>query len=584
MKLTLDLSNKKHVLTICSTVLALLYSTSSFAQVPDTATTTADPGRLQEQLQTSGVVPSLSDRIEIKDVVLQQAPAGAKNVKFNLKRLEFEGASIYGAEELAPLYEASLGAKISLADIYGIASTLTNKYRNDGYILTQVVVPPQTIDGGAVKLRVVEGFINNIIIEGGEEDESSLNLIRKYANGIELNKALNIADLERHLLIIGDLPGMEARSVLSPSSTTTGAADLKIILTRDLHEAYLGVDNYGSRYLGPVELTASGTLNSYFGNNERISLQFVGAPDPGTDAMGELELGYYAIGYEQPLPFFDIGTNLELFASYTDTQPGYDLKEFAVHGKSQYISAKVTHPFIRSRSTNLSGYALVDAREVASKNNVQDTLHDHIRAARVGGNFQTMDKFFGFGISSFNMEVSHGLDIFGATKRYSSNITRAQGDPRFMKLTGDAQRLQRLTPKINLFVAAKGQWSSAPLLSSEEFGVGGSSFGRGYDSSEIIGDDGVAAKAELQWNDPYDTDIFDNYQLFGFFDAGRTWDQDATSSSQKKDAITSTGFGIRAEFLNEIKADLTFALPLNRNVQTQGDQGARALFKMSKSF
>lgn len=584
MKTISNLSHKKCTLSLCATFFTLLYATSSFAGILDNATTTADPSRIQEELKARATAPSLSERIEVKDIKLQEAPAGSENVIFELKRIDLEGGTIYETDELELIYGDKLGTRISLKDIYALASALTSKYRNDGYILTQVIVPPQTIDSGIVKLRVVEGFIENITVEGMEEDESSLRLIRNYANGIELSGALNIEDLERHLLIIGDLPGMDARSVLSPSSTTTGAADLKIILSRDSHDAYLGVDNYGSRYLGPVEFTAAGSLNSYFGNNERISAQIVAAPDPGTDAKAALELGYYALSYEQPIPLLGLGTNVEVFASYTNTAPGYDLETFDVHGISQYLSAKVSHPFIRSRSTNLTAHALLDVREVSSRNNVQPTLRDSLRAFRVGGNFQAMDKFFGLGINSLSMELSKGLDVFGASDRSDANKTRTLGNPTFTKITADVQRLQRVTSDVNLFVAAQGQWSSGPLLSSEEFGVGGSNFGRGYDSSEIIGDEGVAGKIELQWNNPYDTDIFNNYQLFGFYDVGRTWNKDATTSSQKKDIIASAGFGIRAEFLNDIKTDLFVALPLNRNVQTQGDQGARIYFKASRAF
>ncbi len=583
MKIISDLSNKKRTLSLCSAVFTLLFATSSFAQVPETATTTADPGRIQDSLRDQGVVPSLSDRVEVKDIKLQEAPAGSENIIFELKSVSIEGVTVYDAGELESVYADKFGTRISLKDVYGFASALTAKYRNDGYILTQVIVPPQTIDSGAVKLRVVEGFIENITVEGAE-DESSLKLIQNYANGIEKNKALNIADLERHLLIIGDLPGVDARSILSPSGETTGAADLKIVLSRDPYDAYLGIDNYGSRYLGPLELTAAGSLNSYFGNNERISAQIVVAPDPGTDSEGSLELGYYALSYQQPVPFLGLGTNVELLGSYTNTTPGYDLAPFDVRGISQYLSAKVTHPLIRSRSKNLTMHALFDARQVTSRNNIQDTLRDNIRAFRAGGNFQTMDKFFGLGINSFGMEFAKGLDVFGASDRSDLNKTRALGDPTFTKMTGDLQRLQRITNGINLFVAAEGQWSSSPLLSSEEFGVGGSNIGRGYDPSEITGDEGVAGKAEIQWNNPYKTDIFDNYQLFGFYDVGRTWNKDATTSSQKKDTITSTGFGIRAEFLNDIKTDLFVALPLNRDVQTQGDQGARIFFKASRAF
>ena len=577
------LSYKKPALTLCAAAFTLLYATSSFAQVPGTQTTTADPGRQQEQLQAQGTLPSVSERIEIREMNLQKAPEGAEKMKFKLKSLKLKGATVYHKEELQKVYEEKVGTTISLADVYTIATSLTNKYRNDGYILTQVVVPPQTIEGGDVELKVVEGFIEKIIVEG-DEDESSLELIRNYANGIELNKALNIKDLERHLLIIGDLPGMDARSVLSPSKTTTGAADLRIILSRDAYEGYLGADNYGSRYLGPLEVTGSASSNSVFGNNEKITAQIVAAPDPGTDTEGMFELGYYALGYEQPVPFMGLGTKMELFASYTDTQPGYDLKEFDVQGISQYFSVKVKHPFIRSRSTNLIGHALIDYREVSSRNNVQATLKDHIRAVRAGANYQMMDKFFGLGISAFNVELSKGLTFLNASRPGDANMTRTMGDPTFTKLTGDMQRLQRITSGVNLLVAAKGQWASGPLLSSEEFGVGGASFGRGYDPSEIIGDEGIAGKVEVQWNNPYPTNSLNDYQFYGFYDAGRTWNEDATTSARKRDVLTSAGFGVRAELPTEIKADVTVAFPLNHEVQTRGDKGASLLLKLSRDF
>lgn len=589
MRTTLNFTAKKYELRLCATTTAIAFLAffcplSSFAQIPDAATGTAAPGRIQEEFKSQRVTPSLADKIDIKEFRPQYVPDGAENIKFKLLNIKLEGVTVYPDKNIYALYEDKIGKTISLADIYSIASNLTNKYRNDGYILTQVIIPPQTIEEGVVKLRVVEGFIDNIIVEGEGEDESSLNLIRKYAAGIKLNTALNIADLEKHLLIISDLPGMDARNILSPSSTVTGAADLKIILSRDTIDASLSLDNYGSRYLGPLEFSAAGSLNSYFGNNERITVQFVGAPDSGTDAKGDLELGYYAIGYEQPFPAIGPGSTVELFASYTDTKPGYDLKEFEVEGISRYFSTKIKHPFIRSRSKNFTGYTLFDVRDVTSRNNIQNTIKDSIRTLRAGGTYKAMDSLFGLGITALNVEFSKGIDILGASNIDDSNKTRTFGNPRFSKLTANIQRLQRLTSEINLLIEANGQWASSALLSSEEFGVGGSNIGRGYDSSEIIGDEGVAGKLEVQWNNPYKNLNLQDYQFFAFYDAGRTWNKDATTSSQKRDTIASSGIGVRMELDNEVEADLTLALPLNRDVQTKGDQGVSVLFKINRSF
>ena len=51
-----------------------------------------------------------------------------------------------------------------------------------------------------------------------------------------------------------------------------------------------------------------------------------------------------------------------------------------------------------------------------------------------------------------------------------------------------------------LYVSVRGQYSAVPLLSSEEFSFGGNVSGRGYDPSEISGDQGVAATIELRYS------------------------------------------------------------------------------------
>ncbi len=576
---------KSRFVALCGVALCALSTHNAQAQsLPDAATSTADPGRVEQPFETQAV-PGISPRVEVKDMILQKAPEGADEIFLELKTVKLTGVTVYNEERLTSVYADKIGQKISLAEVYGIADKLTRKYRNDGYILTQVVVPPQTIDGGDVELRVVEGFIESINVEGPEESEKSLALVRSYAADIKTDGALNIKNLERYLLLIGDLPGLDARSVLSPSQTTAGAANLRIIVSRDIFEASIGLDNYGSRYLGPWEASASGAANSLFGLNERITMQAIGAPGSGSDNEDFLELGYVAAGYQQPVAFLGKGAVFDIYASHTDTEPGFNLAQFDVEGKSDYISAKLSYPFYRSRTTNLRGYAMFDWRNVTSYSNVQDTLRDKIRAIRAGGSYEFLDTTFKTAaVNAISIEFSKGISSFNASDKNDDNLTRTHGDPGFKKVTAEVQRLQRVAPKLNLLTAAYGQWSAHPLLSSEEFGVGGQKYGRGYDSSEIVGDDGYAAKIELQWSNPRATPIFSDYKLFGFFDIGKVWNKDATTSDNKTETLTSTGAGIRTKFTNGMKGDLTVALPINNEVQTQGDQSPRVFLSLRQSF
>ena len=114
--------------------------------------------------------------------------------------------------------------------------------------------------------------------------------------------------------------------------------------------------------------------------------------------------------------------------------------------------------------------------------------------------------------------------------------------------------------------------------------IGGIGIGRGYDPSEIVGDDGVAGKLELQWNQPYPVDFLEDYQLFGFYDIGRVWNSKETISAQKSDSLASTGFGVRADFPQDTKAGIAFAFPMTKDVDTRGDQQPRVYLNLNKSF
>lgn len=128
--------------------------------------------------------------------------------------------------------------------------------------------------------------------------------------------------------------------------------------------------------------------------------------------------------------------------------------------------------------------------------------------------------------------------------------------------------------------------SSNALLSSEEFSVGGIGLGRGYDPSEITGDEGVAAKVELQWNDPVKvtSKFLDSYQLFGFYDVGKVWNDDATTASQKVDSLASVGAGIRLDLAYDVDAGVGVAVPLTRERQTSGDHDPKVYLNISKRF
>lgn len=556
-----------------------IISSSAHAQLQN-QTTIADPSRATQEFQRPDLTPRVEPNIQVSQPQAVGAPAGADKITFTLRNITVEGNTVYSSDEIRSVYAGQVGATQSLLTVYEIANRLTLKYRNDGYILTQVVVPPQTIEDGIVQLRVVEGFVDQVRLEqtnGGRH--VNMKNIESYASNIRTGGPLNVHHLERELLIINDLPGISARSVLSPSPTVTGAADLLIIVDYDPFDGIVTLDNFGSRYLGPTQAGGAVTANSLLGLNEAITAQVVMAP-----VNAARELAYGALSYEQPVGPY--GTKFKLSGSAADTEPGWDLDRFDVRGNAWVLSAGLTHPIIRTRNENLMGRLTLDWRKVRSSNIIEPTRTDRIVALRTGARYEFLDMLLGVAANTVDVEWSKGLDVFGTSDKFDANLTRAKGDPQFSKVEIELQRLQRLVGGLNLLVGARGQYTGHALLSSEEFGVGGINGGRGYDPSEITGDEGIAAKVELQWKEPVklDTKFVEAYQLYSFYDVGTVWNNDATTSSQKRDSIASVGLGMRVDLPYDVEAGLAVAKPLTRRVQTHNDKDPKVYFNLSKRF
>jgi hemolysin activation/secretion protein len=559
------------------TTLAIISSSSAFAtSVPSSADVSRVEGNIKQSL------PEVKNQapVDVKGNAPFTAPAGSEKITFVLKDITLEGLTIYKPGDIKTVYAPKINTKISLKDVYAIAATLTAKYRNDGYILTQVIVPPQTIADGTVKLRVVEGRINQIKVDGPGAQGTNADIINLYVSRLKSQNVLNNQSLERTILLINDLPGVTAKSVLSPSTTTDGASDLTIFVDRKAADANVKVDNFGSRFLGRWEALAGASLNSALGYNERISAQMAYAP---SDQGFEPELLYGELSSSVPVGAY--GTSLEFNIGKSRTEPGNFLDQFNVKGTSYFTGMKVQQPIIRTRALNVSSSLGLDRKSTKTKSNVDTNKDDDLTSLRLGGHVDVIDTLFSAAVTSANIEISHGLTILGASETGDPDLSRPDADVTYTKFTGNLTRLERIANDIALQTSIKGQLSNAALLSAEEFGLGGmNSIGRGYDPSEITGDDGIAGSMELQWSTPYAVTWLDNYTVYGFYDIGKVMNSDATASIIQTESLASVGAGIRADITKTAHTEFMVATPLTHSVAAENDSDPRFFISFSKDF
>ena len=103
------------------------------------------------------------------------------------------------------------------------------------------------------------------------------------------------------------------------------------------------------------------------------------------------------------------------------------------------------------------------------------------------------------GLSTIRLGLRQGLSILGASEEGDQELSRQGGDPQFTSVNIFGSRYQPLIHRFGLYLSAAGQYAFNKLLNDELFRVGGDTYGRGYDPSDLSGDSGFGFGAELQY-------------------------------------------------------------------------------------
>ena len=127
-----------------------------------------EPGRLEQRLQPlpqPGSKPATPAREPLK---VQPSEADGK-IRFTLRDIRLDGNETLSSAHFEELWRDRIGREVSLAEIREIARQITARYRAEGYILSQAVVPVQKIEEGSVAIAVIEGFVSQVNPEEGKE-------------------------------------------------------------------------------------------------------------------------------------------------------------------------------------------------------------------------------------------------------------------------------------------------------------------------------------------------------------------------------------------------------------------------------
>jgi hemolysin activation/secretion protein len=177
--------------------------------------------------------------------------------------------------------------------------------------------------------------------------------------------------------------------------------------------------------------------------------------------------------------------------------------------------------------------------------------------------------------TQFNITVTAGLRGIGSDPD-DFDAKRFKATASFIHMRADVSHTQDLPGGPQLYVKAQGQLADQPLVSSEQFSLGGLDTVRGYLESEALGDYGVAGTAELRspnlapyfeqnlaspGGKPIKFNVFDDWRFFAFVDAGQARIKDPLAEQQRKFDLASYGVGTRFKILQYMYGIILVGIP-----------------------
>ncbi|HYI88185.1 MAG TPA: ShlB/FhaC/HecB family hemolysin secretion/activation protein [Burkholderiales bacterium] len=552
---------------ILFTPLVAILATTASAQV--VIPPGLEPGQIQRGLKELRL-PERNALQVAPAAPVQVAPPNTADLKFVLREIHIDGATVYPPAELAATFARSVGQEISVAQVFQFANELTARYRRDGYVLSQVLVPAQDVAAGRVNLLAVEGYVDAIQLRGAVAADDKL--LTAYGADLKRTRPLTAAALERYLLLINDLASVSGRGTLVPSATTQGAADLVVDVTREYTTVSVASNNRSSKSLG------SKRANLDFG-----SYGLIGEWDHvGLHAGSSLDDKLNFVGVDYGATLGARGLQWTVGATGVRARPGRAANLTTADLETQSVAAQLElrAPLLRSRAQNLYLRAAFTTFDGQSEFSSADLSNDAIRALRLGATYDLADR--ARGITTVDLEVAHGFDAIGARTEGTaeSPLSRAGGRADFTKATLYLARLQSLGSawggSWSALTAVTAQHAFDTLLAPELFAFGGDSFGRGYDASELAGDSGEAFKLELRYAGVLPDVGLQGYSVYGFYDVGRVRRRDALNERASEHA-SAAGLGLRMTG-RRWQGLVEYALPLDHDVAAEGNRSARFFF------
>ncbi len=502
--------------------------------------------------------PEREGEAEIEAKEKEEPIAQEGQFRFLVHNIQLEGITLFPREDLAVYLSQFENRENSFGDLKKLAQAITNHYRSRGYTTSRAYLPPQKIENGTVTIRVIEGKIGKIIIEGNRYFRSKL-----YEQTFVLpdDRIFQYQDLESGLYYLNQKPDRRAKAYLTPSDQPEQSdIILKAEESVPVHFAY-EYNNRGTKFTHRSRHIMRFTHNNFLGIGDIFDTNL------SLSEEGAFTAGAFSYSYT----FEKTGTTFDVDASISESMLVKSLKAFEVKGKSRSITPGILQRIMRTPRFSMAGFLGFEIKDSMTLIDDFKTSFDRSRAVKAGPRVSYLDKF---GKSFLEADVHWGIPNFmGSLDNTDPRASRRFSGGEFIYYTLSVARLQRLPFNSYLTSRFGSQFTNDSLTSLEQFRAGGAISVRGYPESEVAGDYGFTFSHELNmpvpfvpktWEMPGSTKkIADAVRLVTFIEGGKSYLLHRYSpETVQNQFLLGTGFGVRMDLGRSAYLQSDFGFPI----------------------
>ncbi len=476
-------------------------------------------------------------------------------IRFFVKKIVVEGNDALTDKMLEKITKPFENRELSFQELKRLASGIEREYLKHGYLTCFAYIPPQSIRDGLIQVRVIEGRIGYVFIEGNRYFEADK--ILSYVNFNE-GEFLKSRKLEEVLALLNENQDRHVRAILRPGPFL-GSTDL-VLDVQDTFPFHTGAswDNHGGEFSGRTRLGLFARHNNATAKDDTL----FGGVFAGRD--------FYTFAAQYLLPLPPLKGKLFGGWSRAIVRPEKHYKRYKVHAVSTTYSLGVqkTLKFFKWSfcSVQIGAQAVFDFKQNETRVLDQRYLQERFRVLRLSPSLKEKDRL---GKTELTNDFSLGLPAFGATVR---SVEQDSPQPDFFRTQLSLVRHQKMPWGTQAVLKMVYQYSGQGLPSQEALPLGGASSVRGYPESDFLAETGLLISLEYvtplflmpsAWHLPYlDQPLKDRFNFVAFFDQGSGQAYSRSQQRMQVRYLLGAGCGLRLRLWGDLYARTEWGLAL----------------------